>query len=189
MSGQRVSATRQFADVRRAIRRMPDALQDELGSELEAFRPRLLGRMQAGVPVRKGPRQRTYRTGGETRPMGGLVSLLEAFLDRANLKIKAGLVTRIARRKGFYGYILDAGRGLRRTMSRPQARRLPGKVRVGPRQFVARYSKVYSRRISPIAPGRYDIAFGRVREWARSEIGPVLGRVYQRAVARIGWTN
>ena len=115
------------------------------------------------------------------RPAGGLVSLISTDVDVGALSLRSGLLTKEARANGFYGYILDAGRGQRNARSKPASRLLKGKGVVG------RYSKPFTRRISPIDPGRYDITFGRVRQWARDEIGPMLGRIADRAILAISW--
>lgn len=180
-----ISATRAFALIRDVVAGLPDAWRQRLVAELKLFEPRLEARTKAGVPVRKGPRPSLYARGrqGTYRPAGGLVSLLSTRLDEDNLRLSAGLLTPDARKRGFYGYILDAGRGLRSARSRPRTRQLFGAT--VDRSKAGRYTKPYTRKISPISPGRYDITFGRVRTWAREEIGPVLLRVYDQALSAL----
>ncbi len=186
--GERISATRQFAQVEAAIGALPPALQVEFVAELRAFDPRLLARVKAGAPKRKGPPPSQYER--RWRASGGGASLLTTKLDESALRLSAGLLTPDAARRGFYLYILDAGRGLKSRVSRAGQRLLgtaPSLVKGFGGQMRSRFSKRYTRAISPILPGTYDIAFGRVRIWARAEVGPVLDKVYVRAVRAVGW--
>jgi hypothetical protein len=187
MAGERISATKAFALVADILREMPVKWKAGFSAELTAFEPKLLARMRAGVPTRTGPRPSLYARSrpGAMRPPGGLVSLLSTQFDPDRLSVTGGLVTPDAKARGFYGYILDAGRGLKRSRSKMASRKLYRAA--GAKGFP--YSIKYSRKISPIAPGKYDITFGRVREWARSEIGPILGRVYDRTLASLMWGN
>ena len=185
--GERITATRQFALVSAKIMALPDEWKTQFVGELKAFDPRLLARMKSGVPKRKGPPASIYER--RWRPAGGAVTLLSTKIDTDAMRLTGGLLTKDARDRGFTLYILDAGRGLKNRVSRPRVRLLgtaPSLVR-GFNGTRARFSKYYTRQISPIQPGTYDITFGRVRTWARGEIGPVLDRVYVKALARIGW--
>jgi hypothetical protein len=187
--GERISATRAFAQVSTTIAILPVALREAMVAELTAFQPRLDARMKAGVPRRKGPPPSIYER--RWRPAGGLVSLLSTKVDAADLRLSAGLLTRDAAQRGFYGFILDAGRGQRAQRSRASVRALPpaASLVTGFSGTRNRYSVRYTRAISPIAPGRYDITFGKVRYWARGEIGPVLLRVYDRGLRAAAWSN
>lgn len=192
MTGERISATRQFALVEAKIGALPPALKAEILRELVAFQPRFLARMQAGVPTRSGPRPTLYARSrpGANRPVGGGVTLLSTKIDEQELRLSGGLLTKDARERGFYLFILDAGRGLKRRVSDSRARMLkqaPSLVRGFGGGMRNRFSVRYTRKISPILPGRYAITFGAARTWARAEIGPVLDRVYVQAVAAAGW--
>ena len=181
MSG--ISRTQAFADVAVVFTLMPQAFRDAMLEELRAFAPQLEAHMQAGVPTRSGPRPAAFRSGGgQQRPAGGLVSLLSTRIDVDDLRLSGGLLTPTARGEGFYGYILDAGRGMKKTRSRPRSRLIAGGA---PGRFTARYT----RAISPIPPDRYDITFGRVRNWAREAVDPVLTRVYDQALIRVAWNT
>ena len=198
--GQRISATKAFGQVTEIIGELPERWRAQFLIELAAFAPRLDARMKAGVPRRQGPRPSLYARSrpGAFRPAGGGATLLSTNLDKDSLTLKAGLLTPDARARGFYLFILDAGRGLKRGQSDARARHLYGKdadtlagkfINAGGkrRRIGARLSVRYTRRISPISPGRYDITFGRVRIWARNEVGPVLGKVYDRAIRAMFW--
>jgi hypothetical protein len=192
--GENISSTVQFLNVSAAIKGLPQIWKDEFVRELAAFQPKLEARMKAGVPVRKGPRPTLYARSrqGATRPIGGGVSLLSTKLDEKELRLSGGLLTADARARGFYLFILDAGRGLKHRMSRPRQRLLsnaPSLTRGFGGQKRNRYSIRYTRKISPILPGTYDITFGVVRYWARGELGPVLDRIYARALSRLSWSR
>lgn len=188
MSLLNVSATVEFAQVSALLAQFPDLFRKQLLDELKRYQPILLARMRAGVPTRSGPRPANFR-GGSRRPAGGLKSLLTAVVDEDELRLSAGLLTAQAKADGFYGFILDAGRGLLRSRSRPGVRRLPQsqqRVRGG---RLKQFSRRYDRKISRIAPERYDIVFGRVREAARRDGGAMLAAVYERAIVELGWSN
>ncbi|MGI4876653.1 MAG: hypothetical protein ACRYG4_04135 [Janthinobacterium lividum] len=183
--GARITATRQFALIANAFTALPDRFRVEFVTALKRFAPELLAHERAGVPTRSGPRPDKFAASRKgRRPPGGLVSLLSTNVDEGNLRLTGGLLTPQARADGFYGYILDAGRGLNGSRSKPKSRATSGLVagRFGP---TYRFSKPYSRAISPIAPGRYDIAFGRVRTWAREQMGPILSSIADRALRAI----
>lgn len=188
MSLLNVTATAEFAQVSALLAQFPDVFRKQLLAELKTYQPKLLELMRAGVPSRSGPRPAFFR-GSSRRPAGGLKSLLTAEVDEDELRLSAGLLTAQARADGFYGFILDAGRGLLRSRSRPGTRRLPTsqqKVRNG---RLKQFSRRYDRKISRIAPERYDIAFGRVRESARADGGTMLSAVYERAIDELGWSK
>jgi hypothetical protein len=186
-NGERISATTQFAQVSAKIGAMPAALQAGFVAELKAFDPQLLSRVKRQVPKRKGPPPSLYER--RWRAAGGGATLLTTRLDASALRLSVGLLTPDARKRAFYLYILDAGRGQKARRSRASVRYLgdaPSLVRGFEGQQRGRYSVRYSRAISPISPTTYDITFGTVRYWARGEIGPALDRVYVRALARVG---
>lgn len=184
--GDRISATTQFAQVSAKIAGLPAAWQADFAAELKTFDPQLLARVKAGVPKRKGPPPSQYER--RWRATGGGATLLTTKLDASALRLSVGLLTRDAQKRAFYLYVLDAGRGMKASRSRPRQRFLgtaPSLVQ-GFSGNRARFSIRYSRAISPISPTTYDITFGAVRYWARGQIGPVLDRVYVRALARVG---
>lgn len=181
-AGARITRTRAYALIVGAFLKLPDAFRTEFVAAFEEFAPRLLARERAGIPTRSGPRPARFAASRKgLRPAGGLASLVSTEIDAGALSLRSGLLTKEARADGFYGYILDAGRGQTKTRSKITRRLLSSKGVVG------RYSKPFTRRISPIAPGRYDITFGRVRQWARDEVGPMLGRIADRAILAISW--
>lgn len=188
MAGARISATAAFAGVQDIVRRMPDKFRDEFIAVLRELAPGILARERAGVPNRRGARPAKFAASRPgLRPSGGLASLLSTSLDEKDLRLNTGLIGHAAREQGFYGYILDAGRGIKRSMSRPRVRQITGSKHAGRFGSTSRYTKPYSRRISPISPGRYDITFGRVRAWVQQQAGPALTRVYERALVAVAW--
>ncbi len=183
-----ISRTKIFADMADIVRQVPDVFAAAQVPLLKQLAPQVLAMARAGVPVRKGPRQLRYRYGGDLRPAGGLVSLLDAKVDEQARRLTVGLLTPQARSKGFYGWILDAGRGMRNTVSRARVRRLKPKIQ-GPRASLSRFTRYYSRAISPIPPGRYDITFGRVRYSARALAGPILLKAFEQTVFKLAWNK
>lgn len=175
-----------FQDIADIVAAAPDLYEAEQLALLREIMPAAVARAKAGVPVRKGKRQLRYRYGGELRPAGGLASLITGEVNDQDRRLSIGLLTAEARSRGFYGFILDAGRGLKRSRSRPRNRRLVGLTRVG-LASIGRYSKRYTRRISPIPADRYDITFGRVRVFVRELAGRGLLRIHDRAVAKLLW--
>jgi hypothetical protein len=187
VSRERISTTIAFGKIKILLDSVEPRFVAGLIAELKAFEPQLLARAQAGVPTRKGKRPAGFRSyGAGKRPAGGLRSLLSAQVDEAERRLSVGLLTPQARGDGFYGYILDAGRGLKRTRTRP-IRRQRTKFKPGRFGPTRGESLPYTSRISPISPGRYDITFGRVREFARSRGGPMLARAYKRMLGALLW--
>ncbi len=185
--GERISATRAFGQVSALIAVLPDRFRAAMTAELATFQPRLEARMKAGAPKRKGPPPSIYER--HWRPAGGAATLLSTKLDAKELRLSAGLLTQDAASRGFTLYVLDAGRGLKNSRSRPRRRLLPGGengrligkwITVdGKKQKIRQRTTLpYTRAISPILPTDHNITFGAVRYWARGEIGPVLTRVY-----------
>ena len=184
MSGpQFISRTQAFADVAVVISIMPKAFDEEILVALRAFAPALQAKMVAGVPVRQGPRPAGFRSGGARRPPAGAASLLSTQIDADDLRLSGGLLTPEAKSLGFTAYILDHGRGMKNTRSRPRSRLVSGSAPL------RRYSVVYTRAISPISPDRYSITFGAVRYWARDAMDPMLAQIYDRWLMRIAWNT
>ncbi len=181
-----ISRTKAFKDIAEIVSAFPDAFAAEQIPLLRQLAPQILAIARAGVPVRKGPRPLPGAGGEKWRAPGGLVSLLDAKVDEQARRLSVGLLTADTISRGFYGYILDAGRGQRRSRSRPRVRTLKGTRQVG-RATLGRFSIRYTRAISPIAPDRYDITFGRARAAARDLAGPLLLVSYERMVLKLAW--
>lgn len=190
-AGERISRTQAFSLVQDIVRGLPDQFAGALLAQLVLLQPQLNARMKAGVPTRSGKRPAKFagsRPG--LRPTGGLRSLLTTRIDEKALRLSAGLLTKQAASDGFYGYILDAGRGLKRQRSKPKSRVIQISARQGRFGIVtSRETKRYTRKISPISPGKYDITFGRVRAWAREQGGPMLLKAYDAALRKALWKN
>jgi hypothetical protein len=138
------------AQMKRTLRRLPEEAREELADTMTVIGNRLLGRARAEVPVRT----------------GRLRSLLAARVLPRSLQLKLGLVTRGTQRKGFYGYILDAGR---------RARTVKAKRRTG---------TVYTLRVRGISSSRYDFVFGRRRDFLRNELD-TLRQALNRVLGRV----
>lgn len=187
MAGERITRTGQFADVQRVFTLLPEEMIDTLVTELKDIGAFALARARAGVPVSKTPRRATFRRNGARRPTGGLRSLLGAELNAKELRVTVGLLTPADQSLGFYGYILDAGRGLKSRRSRPRRSLIAtrGKdTRFGRQKLTRRFS----RTISVITPGRYDITFGRARTAVREYAGEKLSEAYDLALSQSGWS-
>jgi hypothetical protein len=117
------------AGLRRALRRLPGAVREELADTLTALSQRLLARAKAETPVRT----------------GGLRQALAVRIARKTLTMTLGLVTRGTQRRFFYGYILDQGRRAQTVTVRRRRNTAPYRLRVSPIAR-SRYEFVYGRR-------------------------------------------
>ena len=80
--------------LRRLLRGLPDGLRDELGAILQQTGDELLAQMEADVPTRTGRLRRALRL----------------VLSAKALRLRVGLVGKVANRKLFYGRIVNFGR-------------------------------------------------------------------------------
>lgn len=94
-------------NLRKLLRRLPDAARKELAEEFTSIGARLLARAKAETPVR----------------FGRLRNALSFRVAAKTLVLRLGLLTKRARRSNFYGYILDQGRAAKTV-----------KIRRGPRK-------------------------------------------------------
>lgn len=90
---RRRSRVKGAAHLRRTLRRIEPEQRVELGEALTQAGEALMAELVALTPQRS----------------GGLVSLYDYRLDRAGLVLRVGLVTKAARRDGFYFRYLDIG--------------------------------------------------------------------------------
>jgi hypothetical protein len=188
-SPERISTTIAFAKVKILLDSIEPRFVAGLIEELRAFEPQLLARAKAGVPTRKGARPERFRSyGAGRRPAGGVRSLISSQINEPERRLSVGLLTSQAASDGFYGFILDIGRGLKRTRTRP-IKRQGTKWRPGRFGLTRGESLPYTSRIKPILPTRYDVTFGRVREWAREAGGPMLDRAYRKMLVALWWDN
>jgi hypothetical protein len=154
MAFRRGSRVKGGPQLRRALKAGPDIAEEELGQTMQGITARLLGRAKAEAPVRTGL----------------LRGLLNARFMPKSLKIKLGLITRAAQRKGWYGYILDQGRKARTVKAK--RRRADGSI------------SNYMMRISGISRERYNFVFGRRLDFQKNEL-PKMRDAMQRALRRI----
>ncbi|MDT7935216.1 MAG: hypothetical protein RQ833_11540 [Sphingomonadaceae bacterium] len=189
-----VRATATFGEVATVVAALGPAIERSFVSELEALAGPSLARARQGVPVRQGPRQATFRHDGSPRPVGGLVSLLSSRVLQDRKELRIGLLTGKALSDGFYIIPLEFGRGLTASRSRPRRRYIGTQQVVGRRAggakrvlTLGRYTRPYSRAISPISPDRYDIVVGRARDDIQAAAGARLIAVYDDALRLSGW--
>jgi len=128
------------ASLRRLLRKLPDAMRDDLAWELGDIGRRLLGRARAETPEK----------------FGGLRSALNISVAPKTLVLKLGLLTKRLQRRYFYGYVLDQGRRSRVVEAK---RRTPsGGI------------STYAMRIRGISQERYNFVFGRRADFIRNEL-------------------
>lgn len=147
------------ARTRRILKNLPDAMRDELAAEMRARAPSMLSYQKANTPSRS----------------GNLRSLLDWRFYPKTLRLIFGLVTAKARRDGWYLRILEEGRGWKRKTSRPFQRRTAD----------GGLSKRYTRAITLIPRGKYDIVKGRAFTFMRGLFAPILKSTYERALQRV----
>lgn len=135
--------------LRRTLRALPDAVTTEVADELRYIGVRQLARARAEVP----------------RQTGRLAGLLSFRVLAKSLILKLGLVTKAAQRRGFYGYILDAGRRAQIVTAKRRGKRYPMRIRA-------------------ISPARYNFVFGRRRDIRETEIDNLRGAL-TRALRKV----
>lgn len=135
--------------LRRNLRTLPNSVHDELRESLEGVGARQFFKAQAETP----------------RRTGGLASAIKVKVLDRSLTLKIGLLTKSARRKYFYGFILDHGRKAKTVQVRRRGTR-------------------YALRVRAIARGRYDFVFGRVRDIRANELSH-LRDALTRALAKV----
>lgn len=154
MAGRRGSRVQGTAQLRRALRNLTPEVESELGAEFHGIGARLLGRAKAETPVRT----------------GWLRSLLDVKVLPKSLQIRLGLIRKAARRKGFYGYILDEGRKAGTVKAR--RRRADGTI------------SQYMMRVKGIDRERWNFVFGRRKDFMANELDRLSAAV-QRALSRV----
>lgn len=136
---------------RSLLKRLPDAVADELRTELKATGQRVLLRAQARAPVYRG-RPRKGRTPGTLR------SSLSAKVLEKSLKLKVGVVGKVAAKKAYYARFVEFGhriahggrlakqepitaRGNARRLLKARRRDEIRKTGVSPRPFLYTFSR------------------------------------------------
>jgi hypothetical protein len=141
---------------RRLLKRMPDAVRDEVMATLE----------------REGRAIEAYGKANAPSKTGRLRSALRFRVFPKTLRARFGIFGRKLNRDLFFGRILEVGRKAQTT--RPIQRRLPS----------GKMTKRYSIRVREIPKSRYDFVWGRAADFARTRIREALTGVWQRALRR-----
>jgi hypothetical protein len=158
---------RGLREVRRLLKRMPDAVRDEILAMLEETGRQVLSSQQAAAP----------------RRTGALASGLSMRLSRATLRLRVGIVGKPAARRLFYGRIVEFGRKAQTVMA-TRGNRLARPGSKGGRALVRSNRSIYEMRVRAMAPRpfvRTSRAFG-----IRNSLGGRLSRFWDGALARAG---
>ncbi len=143
-------------NIRRMIRRLPEAQKAEVASVFQSEGPVILAYAKASTP----------------KKTGKLRNAITMKFSAKTLRLQIGLLTKKARRELFYGPILEKGR-------KPQTVRVRRRTASGD-------TITYSLRVKAMDKSEYDIVFGRVTEFARRRLKDPLKAAWQKAIGRAG---